>query len=90
MIPNITDVTSQQLINWLTPIVDVETFQSREKLIALLAADSPHEELEEEFREFFNGYCVLALIWKIMRKSILGVIKAERCICTLESPSRSG
>ena len=71
MTPNITDMTSQQLLDWLLPIVNVEIFRSREQLIALLAGDSPHEELEEEFREFFNGYCVLALDWKIMKKLYL-------------------
>ena len=61
MILNITDMTSQQLVDWLTSIVNEDIFTSRERLIALLAKDAPHEELEEEFREFFNGYYALAL-----------------------------
>ena len=75
MTPNITDMTSQQLLDWLLPIVNVEIFRSREQLIALLAGDSPHEELEEEFREFFNGYCVLALDLEDYEEVILGVIR---------------
>ena len=75
MIPNITDITSQQLLDWLIPIIDVEIFRSREQLIALLASDNPHEELEEEFREFFNGYYVLALDLEDYEEVILGVIR---------------
>lgn len=75
MILNIKDMTFQQLIDWLTPIVDVEIFPSREQLITLLAENSPHEELEEEFREFFNGYYVLALDLEEYEEVILGVIR---------------
>ncbi len=75
MIPNITDMTSQQLIDWLLPIVDVEIFRSCEQLITLLAGDSPHEELEEEFREFFNGYYVLALELEEYEEVILGIVR---------------
>ena len=75
MTPNITDMTSQQLLDWLLPIVNIEIFPSREQLITLLAGDSPHEELEEEFREFFNGYYVLALDLEEYEEVILGVIR---------------
>ena len=75
MIPNITDMTSQRLLDWLLPIVNVEIFRSREQLITLLAGDSPHEELEEEFREFFNGYYVLALELEEYEEVILGIVK---------------
>ena len=45
MILNVTDMTSQQLCDWLTSIVNEDIFTSRERLIALLAKDAPHEEL---------------------------------------------
>ena len=75
MTPNITDMTSQQLLDWLAPIVDVEIFASREKLITLLAEDNLHEALEQEFREFFNGYYTLALELEEYEASILGIIR---------------
>ena len=75
MTPNITDMTSQQLRAWLAPIVDVEIFASREKLITLLAGDNLHEALEQEFREFFNGYYTLALELEEYEESILGIIR---------------
>ncbi len=61
MTPNITKITSQQFRDWVVSIVNEDIFASRERLIVLLAKDTPHNELEEEFREFFNGYYVLAL-----------------------------
>ena len=75
MTPNIPDMTSQQLLDWLAPIVDVEIFASREKLITLLAGDNLHEALEQEFREFFNGYYTLALELEGYEESILGIIR---------------
>ena len=84
MIPNITDMTSQQLLDWLTPIVNVEIFRSREQLITLLAGDSPHEELEEEFREFFNGYYVLALDLEEYEESILRDISGNPAFAHLK------
>ena len=75
MAPNITKITSQQLLDWLAPIVDVEIFASREKLITLLAGNNLHEALEQEFREFFNGYYTLALELEEYEESILGIVR---------------
>ena len=74
MTPNITDMTSQQLRAWLASIVATDIFASREKLIALLTTDSLHEALEQEFREFYNGYYVLALELEEYEESVLGFI----------------
>ena len=74
MTPNITDMTSQQLRAWLTSIVATDIFASREKLVALLTTDSLHEALEQEFREFYNGYYVLALELEEYEESVLGFI----------------
>ena len=74
MTPNITDMTSQQLRAWLASIVATDIFASREKLVALLTTDSLHEVLEQEFREFFNGYYVLALELEEYEESVLGFI----------------
>ena len=71
MTPNIKKITSQQFRNWLAPVVNEDIFTSRERLIALLAKGAPHTELEEEFREFFNGYCGLALELEVSEESVL-------------------
>ena len=84
MILNITDMTSQQFRNWLASIVNEEIFASREKLIALLAADSSHEALEQEFREFFNGYYGLALELEEHEESVLRVIEKTDALAHLK------
>ena len=77
MIPNITKITSQQFRDWLTPIVDNGIFASREKLIVLLEQNSSHEVLEQEFREFFNGYYGIILEMEECEESILGFINGN-------------
>ncbi len=97
MTPTITDdITSQQLCDWLAPIVDSEIFASREKLIALLAKHSPHEALEQEFREFFNGYYALALELEAYETSVLTLIEAsdafahlKHCVSIVEAKRKS-
>ena len=71
MTPNITDMASRQLLDWLASVVNGDIFTSRERLIALLAKGAPHAELEEEFREFFNGYYGLALELEAYEESVL-------------------
>lgn len=84
MIPHIKDMTSEQFNDWLTPIVDGGIFASRERLIALLAECATHEELEEEFREFFEGYCDLAFDLEEYEKSALGIIKENETFAHLK------
>lgn len=72
---NIRKITSQQLRDWVPSIVNEDIFTSRERLIALLAEDAPHDELEEEFSEFFNGYYTLALELEGYEESILRIIR---------------
>ncbi|MYC77456.1 hypothetical protein F4X10_16965 [Candidatus Poribacteria bacterium] len=84
MIPNVTDMTSQQLCDWLTSIVNGDIFTSRERLIALLAKNAPHDELEEEFREFFNGYYVLALDVEAYEDSVLRDISGNHAFSHLK------
>ena len=72
-----TIIHSAQFNNWLASIVNEEIFPSRERLVTLLAEDAPHEELEEEFREFFEGYCGLAFELEAYEESVLGIIKGN-------------
>ena len=84
MTPNIKDMTSGQFSDWLTPIVNGGIFASREKLVALLTEGAPHEALEDEFREFFNGYDVLALDLEECEESVLGCINRDHTFAHLK------
>ena len=64
--------------------MDSEIFTSREKLIGLLAENSPHEALEQEFREFFNGYYVLVLELEEYEESVLGFINRNDAFAHLK------
>ena len=77
MTPNIKKMTSQQFHDWVVSIVNEDIFASRERLTVLLAKNSPHEELEEEFREFFEDYCGLAFELEEYEETILGIIKGK-------------
>ena len=81
---NITKITTQQFRNWLAPVINGDIFTSRGRLIALLAKDAPHEELEEEFREFFNGYYVLALDLEAYEDSVLKDISGNHAFSHLK------
>ena len=81
---NITDMTSEQFIDWLASVIDSEIFASREKLVALLAEGAPHEALEDEFREFFNGYDVLALDMEECEESVLGYVNGNHAYAHLK------
>ena len=84
MTPNIGKIISQQFRDWVASIVNEDIFISRERLIALLAKNSPHEILEEEFREFFNGYYALALELEEHEESVLKIIKATDALAHLK------
>ena len=79
-----TIIHPEQFINWLVPIVNGEIFVSHEKLVALLAEEAPHAELENEFREFFNGYYVLALDMEECEESALGYINRDHTFAHLK------
>ena len=80
---NITKITSQQFRDWVASIVNGGIFASRERLTALLAKNAPHEALEQEFREFFNGYYVLALELEEYEESVLRLIKRDAAFAHL-------
>ena len=84
MIPNITEMTLEQFNGWLTSILEEGIFVSRERLIMLLAEGAPHEELEDEFREFFEDYCDLAFELEDYEESILRIIKGNEAYVHLK------
>ena len=75
---------SEQFNDWLASIVNEEIFASREKLMMLLENDSSHEALEEEFREFFNGYDALALELEEHEESVLRLIESTDALAHLK------
>lgn len=84
MTTNIRKITFQQFRDWVVSIVNEDIFTSREQLTALLAKNSLHEALEEEFREFFNGYYALALELEEHEESVLRIIKATDALAHLK------
>ena len=79
-----TIIHPEQFIDWLVPIVNGEMFVSRDKLVAMFAEGAPHAELEDEFREFFNGYYVLALDMEECEESVLGCINGDHTLAHLK------
>ena len=75
---------SLQFSDWLASVVNCDLFISRERLIVLLTEEAPHEALEDEFREFFNGYYVLALEMEEHEESILEYINRNHTFAHLK------
>jgi hypothetical protein len=84
MIRNIADMTFEQFINWLVPIVNSEIFASRERLIALLAEGTSHDKLKEEFGEFFNSYYVLTSELEEYEESVLRNISGNHAFAHMK------
>ena len=79
-----TIVHSAQFNDWLASILEEDIFVSREQLVMLLAEGAPHEELEDEFREFFEDYCDLAFELEECEESVLGIIKGNEAFVHLK------
>ena len=79
-----TIIHSAQFNNWLTSIVNEDIFASREKLIMLLENGNSYKVVEQEFREFFNGYYALALELEEHEESILRRIKGTDALTHLK------
>ena len=72
---SITDMTHAQFSTWLTPIVNISLFESRERLVELLTKNADREALESEFREFYEGYCGLAFELEEHEESLLSILR---------------
>ncbi len=79
-----TIIHSVQFNDWLASIVNEDIFTSRERLIALVGKDAPYSELEEEFREFFEGYCGLAFELEEYEESILRIVQRNEAFVHLK------
>ena len=76
MADKITEMTHAQLSTWLMPIVDRLLFESRERLVSLLAENTDRDALASEFREFYEGYCGLAFELEAPEESLLSILRA--------------
>ena len=79
MLPRIETMTFEGFRRWLNEEIITEViFTSRDKLLTMLASNRPPAEIENEFREFFNGYFNLAFTLEEQEDYILSVVRTER------------
>ena len=84
MTHNITDMTHTQFSTWLVPMIDRPLFESRERLVALLAENANREALETELQEFYEGYCGLAFELEAPEESLLSILQASNIFAALQ------
>ena len=75
MTHDITKMTHAQFSTWLVPIVDRPLFESRERLVTLLAENTDKEALETEFQKFYEGYCGLAFELEEPEAQLLSILR---------------
>lgn len=81
---NITGMTHAQFRDWLTPIVNCPLFESRERLVAVLAENADRDALEAELQEFYEGYCGLAFELEEHEESLLSILRASDIFAPLQ------
>ena len=81
---NITGMTHAQFSAWLTPIVNCSFFESRGRLVALLAENANRDALESELQEFYEGYCGLAFELEEHEESLLSILRASDIFAPLQ------
>lgn len=72
---DITKMTHAQFSAWLVPIVARPLFESRERLVTLLAENTDREALETELQEFYEGYCGLAFELEEPEAQLLSILR---------------
>ena len=84
MTHNIADMTHAQFSTWLVPIVDCPLFESRERLVVLLAENADRDALETELQEFYEGYCGLAFELEEPEELLLSILRASDILAHLQ------
>jgi len=77
-------MTQAQFRAWLVTIVDCPFFESRERLVALLAENADRTALETELQEFYEGYCGLAFALEEPEESLLALLRASDIFAPLQ------
>lgn len=84
MTHDITKMTHAQFSTWLVPIIDRPFFESRERLVVLLAENADRAALETELQEFYEGYCGLAFELEEGEESLLSILRASDIFAPLQ------
>ena len=84
MTHDITGMTHAAFSTWLAPIITCSLFESRERLVTLLAENTDREALETEFQEFYEGYCGLAFELEEHEESLLSMLRASDIFAPLQ------
>ena len=84
MTRDITSMTHTAFRTWFTPIINCPLFESRERLVALLAENADREVLDTEFREFYEGYCGLAFELEEPEEQLLSILRTRDTFAPLQ------
>ena len=82
---DITRMTHAAFKTWLSPIINCPLFESRERLVALLAKNADRDTLEAEFREFYEGYCELAFELEEPEVQLLSILRRSDTFVPLQA-----
>ena len=85
MTHDITGMTHAAFSTWLTPIINRPLFESRERLVALLAKNADRDALEAEFREFYEGYCGLVIELEEPEEQLLAILRECDTFASLQA-----
>jgi len=85
MTHDITRMTHAAFKTWLSPIINCPLFESRERLVALLAKNADRDALEAEFREFYEGYCELAFELEEPEDQLLSILRMCDTFASLQA-----
>ncbi|MCY3741023.1 MAG: hypothetical protein OXH00_08375 [Candidatus Poribacteria bacterium] len=84
MTHDLTSMTHAEFSTWLAPIIACSLFESRERLVALLAENADKDALETELQEFYEGYCGLAFELEEPEESLLSILQASDTFAPLQ------
>lgn len=84
MTHDITAMTHAEFSAWFVPIIDCPLFESRERLVDLLAENANKDTLETELQEFYEGYCGLAFELEDPEESLLSILRASDIFASLQ------
>ena len=85
MTHDLTSMTHAEFSTWLAPIITCSLFESRERLVALLAENADKDALETELQEFYEGYCGLAFELEEPEESLLSILQASDTFAPLQN-----
>ncbi|MCY3724936.1 hypothetical protein F4X88_15315 [Candidatus Poribacteria bacterium] len=82
---DIISMTHAAFSTWLTPIINCPFFESRERLVVLLAKNADRDALEAELCEFYEGYCGLAFELEEPEDQLLSILRMCDTFASLQA-----